>query len=50
MIIKKVDTLILGAGASGLLYGFLNKQGGNQNFLILEKESSPFGLMKSFPL
>jgi protoporphyrinogen oxidase len=28
----------------------LNKQGGNQNFLILEKESSPFGLMKSFPL
>ncbi|MFA5917701.1 MAG: NAD(P)-binding protein [Candidatus Gracilibacteria bacterium] len=53
-IFKKIfnyhENIILGAGASGILYGyFLNKHSKN-DFLILEKENYSLGLMNSFKI
>lgn len=43
------DTIILGAGAAGIHYASLLKEH-NHEYIILEKENTPFWLMKSYPL
>ena len=44
----KVDTLILGAGFSGLSLGYIFQKNSFVDYLILEKESKPGGLCRSF--
>ena len=41
---KKIDTLIIGAGVSGLTYANFC----NEDYLIVEKESTPGGLCRTF--
>jgi len=48
--IKKVSTLILGGGASGIFIGIEFLQKGLHDFLILEKEERPGGLCRSFKI
>ncbi len=48
-IYTHTNTIILGAGAAGIHYGSLLQEH-NKDYLILEKEKYPYGLMKSYKL